>query len=293
MASFGTNRKLFWISNAFIVIFSVIFMGLGSASLQYGQAFAAKVEQYCFNECAQLSEQVVGCNCENNAKSAIPMNFFLAPSIGVIVIGVLLFLCAVLGFSGSIWINRKQLACYAIAMPLVILLQFSFGCAAIAVATGSSASTAGGLYDVLDSTAGRMFDWSQFSTIFPTKCYAGKTSVVLSQGHSQNGSTTDTYYHPLCRFYGDCEFQRSYEELSCCTALLKCDHSKAQCTSGVSCIYNFLSDIGTPLAVVGFIGLLFEVSAEILAFLIRNPPAQLTPKSDPPLTSSEAFNEGF
>eukprot|EP00960_Hanusia_phi_P054045 762522-Hanusia_phi.AAC.2 len=158
MASFGTNRKLFWISNAFIVIFSVIFMGLGSASLQYGdspccilaglncwragQAFAAKVEQYCFNECAQLSEQVVGCNCENNAKSAIPMNFFLAPSIGVIVIGVLLCtqpaseLPLTDGRAGSIWINRKQLACYAIAMPLVILLQFSFGCAAIAVATG-------------------------------------------------------------------------------------------------------------------------------------------------------------
>mmetsp|Transcript_40218 Transcript_40218/g.126581 ORF Transcript_40218/g.126581 Transcript_40218/m.126581 type:complete len:166 (+) Transcript_40218:240-737(+) len=59
------------------------------------------------------------------------------------------------GRAGSIWISRKQLACYAVAMPLVILLQFCFGCAAIAVATGSSASVAGGLYDVLDSTAGR------------------------------------------------------------------------------------------------------------------------------------------
>mmetsp|Transcript_40222 Transcript_40222/g.126602 ORF Transcript_40222/g.126602 Transcript_40222/m.126602 type:complete len:139 (+) Transcript_40222:608-1024(+) len=138
-----------------------------------------------------------------------------------------------------------------------------------------------------------MFDWSQFSTIFPAKCYAGKTTVVLSQGSSYNDSTTDTYYHPLCRFYGDCEFQRSHEELSCCTALLKCDSTKVQCTSGVSCIYNFLSDIATPLAVVGFIGLLFEVSAEILAILIRNPPAQLTPKSDPPLTSCEALNESL
>mmetsp|Transcript_40221 Transcript_40221/g.126596 ORF Transcript_40221/g.126596 Transcript_40221/m.126596 type:complete len:237 (+) Transcript_40221:91-801(+) len=227
MASFRTNRKLFWISNGFIVIFSVIFMGVGSATLQYGKAFASKVEQYCSNECAQSSEQVVGCNCESSSKSTIPMNFFLAPSIGVIVIGVLLFLCAILGYSGSIWISRKQLACYAVAMPLVILLQFCFGCAAIAVATGSSASVAGGLYDVLDSTAGRMFDWSQFSTIFPAKCYAGKTTVVLSQGSSYNDSTTDTYYHPLCRFYGDCEFQRSHEELSCCTALLKCDSTKA------------------------------------------------------------------
>ena len=74
------------------------------------------------------------------------------------------------GRAGSIWISRKQLACYAVAMPLVILLQFCFGCAAIAVATGcpssvaqvglirsagSSASVAGGLYDVLDSSAGR------------------------------------------------------------------------------------------------------------------------------------------
>mmetsp|Transcript_40218 Transcript_40218/g.126583 ORF Transcript_40218/g.126583 Transcript_40218/m.126583 type:complete len:111 (+) Transcript_40218:91-423(+) len=100
MASFRTNRKLFWISNGFIVIFSVIFMGVGSATLQYGKAFASKVEQYCSNECAQSSEQVVGCNCESSSKSTIPMNFFLAPSIGVIVIGVLLFLCAILGYSG-------------------------------------------------------------------------------------------------------------------------------------------------------------------------------------------------
>jgi hypothetical protein len=51
-----------------ILLFSVVFIGVGASSLAYAQSFAAELEDYCIQKCAESNllqiEPPVGCECK-------------------------------------------------------------------------------------------------------------------------------------------------------------------------------------------------------------------------------------
>jgi hypothetical protein len=51
-----------------IMLFSIVFIGVGSTSLAYGQSFAEVLGDYCIQKCAETgllgTEDPVGCDCK-------------------------------------------------------------------------------------------------------------------------------------------------------------------------------------------------------------------------------------
>jgi hypothetical protein len=265
----SAKRGLFFI-NIFNVIFAIALCVVGGLSLSYGKYFADRSEAYCVQQCAGQSN-VVGCDCTGSnggsPASNLPFYFYLAPSIGVTTIGVLALVTAILGIVGGLRKDDKMLLAYIIIMSIIILIQFSFACAAAVVASGNAGSVSKQLEDSLSEYYTR-FDWSFFQNVLPSACYIGKTTVTVPI--SPGVFESETYLHPLCKFYGECvTINPTKAERQCCNAFYLCDISRPQCISGSACILSMLSLIGAPVAAVAFCGLVVEVMAAFCACVVR------------------------
>lgn len=266
----SAKRGLFFI-NIINALFSIVLCVVGGLSLSYGKYFADRSEAYCVLQCSTQSS-VVGCNCAvtsgSGPSSILPFYFYLAPSIGITTIGVLALVTAVLGIVGGLKKDDKMLLAYIIIMSIIILIQFSFACAAAVVASGHAGSVSQQLDDSLSEYYTR-FDWSFFQNVLPSACYVGKTTVTVPI--SPGVFETETYYHPLCKFYGQCVTDAPTKaERQCCNAFYSCDLSRPQCISGSSCILSMLALVGGPVAAVSFCGLVVEILAAFCACVVRH-----------------------
>ena len=265
----SAKRGLFFI-NIINALFAIVLCVVGGLSLSYGKYFADRSEAYCVLQCSSQSS-VVGCDCigksGNGPSSSLPFYFYLAPSIGITTIGVLALVTSILGIVGGLKKDEKMLLAYIIIMSTIILIQFSFACAAAVVASGNAGSVSQQLDDSLSEYYTR-FDWSFFQNVLPSSCYIGKTTVTVPI--SPGVFESETYYHPLCKFYGDCVTETpSKAERQCCNAFYRCDLSRPQCVSGSSCILSMLSLVGAPVAAVSFCGLIVEILAAFCACVVR------------------------
>ena len=265
----SAKRGLFFI-NIFNALFSVVLCAVGGVSLSYGKYFADRSEAYCVLQCSMQSD-VVGCDCigssGNGPSSSLTFYFYLAPSIGIVTIGVLALATAVIGIVGGLKRNDNMLLAFIIIMSIIILIQFSFACAAAAVASGNAGAVSQQLDDSLSEYYTR-FDWSYFQNVLPSACFVGKTTVTVPI--SPGVFDTETYYHPLCQFYGDCVTEAPTKaERQCCNAFYGCDTSRPQCISGSACILSMMSLIGAPVAAVAFCGLILQVMAAFCACVVR------------------------
>jgi len=127
-----------------IMLFSVVFIGVGSTSLAYGQSFQGELQVYCIQKCAESSiskklTDPVGCDCKPEpGKTTIPTVVFITPAVGLIVIGVFTFIGALLGCVGAIRERSSLIYMYCCILLLVIILQIGFGAAAASVASGNA-----------------------------------------------------------------------------------------------------------------------------------------------------------
>jgi len=255
-------------------IFSVIFVGVGAVSLSYGSAFAEEVNMYCEVQCVK-SLEVVGCSCDTNPpKSLLPYYFFLSPSIGLVVVGVFIFLTSILGCRGAIKERSMVLSLYLISLTICIILQFGFGVAAAAVSTGNAPEVEGPLMGVLGRKY-KEFDWITLDLFFPAACYQGSQSKVQQDPYTDEMKSL-TYHFPLCNFDGDCVLNdqtadptlRAQQD-SCCLQNGYCATANPQCISGSACVRSFLGKVGAPVAVVAFLALCIEITAFVFASVIR------------------------
>jgi hypothetical protein len=177
----------------------------GASSLAYGKAFQEELETYCIQQCATTVllniADPVGCSCKTGpGKTLLPTAVFLSPPIGLITIGVLAFIASIIGCIGAIRERPALIYLYVCMLILVIILQFSFGGAAGALATGSAQEIQAPLQGVLRRNY-RLFDWKKLDLFFPPACYAGLTAADTGV-HSSSyirvpflGAYVSSYYY--------------------------------------------------------------------------------------------------
>jgi hypothetical protein len=198
-------------------------------------------------------EDTVGCNCDvNPPQTTLPVVAFQAPAIGLIFVGVVAFFTAIIGCIGAIRERSAMLIAYICLLLIVIIMQFGFGTAAGAVASGSAPEVAGPLMGVLNENY-KEFDWKMLDVFFPTSCYYAHSNVTIVDPYATEEVFNMTFNYPACDFYGKCanfytpNIPLTREETYCCDSKSKqCDTSKVNCLSGASCVISFLGKAAAP-----------------------------------------------
>jgi len=250
------------VTNMLIMLFSVIFIGVGSTSLAYGQSFEGELQVYCIQKCAEssISKQLtdpVGCDCKPEpGKTTIPTVVFITPAVGLIVIGVFTFIGALLGCVGAIRERNSLIYMYCCILFLVIILQIGFGAAAASVASGNAKEIQAPLEGLLKKKY-KEFDWENLRLFFPPACYVGKNKVAIN-------STDPVYQYPLCNFEG-CEKNGTQAEQACCTVDFECNTQMKDCITGAECLNTFFGRAGAPVATMCFLPIMLELIAIVFA----------------------------
>ena len=174
----------------------------GISCLLYASHFQETIEGYCIQKCAQTALvnqnkpdhlvllDPVGCTCDTEpGHTTLPTVVFITPAIGLIVIGIFTLVAAFLGCAGSIRERPVLIYIYCCFLFFIIILQFSFGGAAGAVASGSAPDIQEPLTGVLRDNY-KKFDWENLRVFFPPECYAGKSE-------EKDGNSTIVYQYPL------------------------------------------------------------------------------------------------
>ena len=233
----------------------------GSTSLTYARLFQEKLDDYCIAECTTNGQfadapNPVGCVCESDVTSShtsLPTVVFVSPAIGLIVIGVFSLIASMVGCLGAIRQRALLIYGYCCILFIVIIMQFSFGGAAGAIASGRAPEITGPLEGTIRSQY-RQFQWNLLSAFFPEECYQGQAVYTFEK--KQGGLEEYRYYFPLCDFDGCYRGKKSdrnpgaqptEEEQKCCTADFKCDVSKPQCRTAASCLDSFFARAGGPV----------------------------------------------
>jgi hypothetical protein len=196
-------------------------------------------------------EDTVGCNCDvNPPQTTLPIIAFQAPAIGLIFVGVFVFFTSIIGCVGAIRERSSILITYMCFLLIIIILQFGFGTAAGAVASGSAPEVAGPFMGVLNEDY-KYFDWKMLDMFFPQACYYAHGNVTIDDIFT--GVTMNmTFNYPACDFYGKCanwyatNVPLSPEEKYCCSPSKSCDTSKVHCMSGYDCVISFLGKAAAP-----------------------------------------------
>jgi hypothetical protein len=140
---------------------------------------------------------------------------------------------------------------YIVLMVIIIIMQFSFGVAAGAVASGSAPQISGPFIGVLNENY-RYFDWQMLSSFWQPACYYASANFTMYDYFALNAVNV-SFHFPACDFYGKCAIPTdsfktlSPQELSCCNTKTKtCATSNSNCASGNDCVLSFLGNIAAP-----------------------------------------------
>ena len=217
-----------------------------------GKNFAATVQNYCTKICSMTSVDQIGCNCDvQPVETTLPVIAFQAPAAGLISVGVFAFVCSIVGCAGAIREKQPILIAYIVLLFLIIVMQFGFGVAAAAVASGQAPEIAGPFVGILNENY-RYFDWEMLSLFLSPACYHAYSNETIVNPFDDSAFNM-TFHYPACDFYGKCAgfytpgYVRTSEEAYCCNAKSKsCDTSKVICMSGNDCIISFLGKIAAP-----------------------------------------------
>jgi hypothetical protein len=131
-------------------------------------------------------------------------------------------------------------------MLLIIIMQFGFGVAAGAIASGSAPELAGPMMGVLSDNY-RFFDWQMLEGFFPSACHAASANLTTSILFEPFNMT---FHFPACGFAkGSCSSEppatRAPQETTCCKGG-SCDTSRVDCLNGETCVTNLLGRIAAP-----------------------------------------------
>ncbi len=135
-------------------------------------------------------------------------------------------------------------------MVLIIIMQFGFGVAAGAVASGSAPEVSGPFIGVLNENY-RYFDWKMLSSFWRPACYFASANTTVYDYFLLRPENV-TFNFPACDFDGNCAIASpniplSPQENFCCNLKSnKCDVSKESCVSGNECVLSFLGKIAAP-----------------------------------------------
>ena len=140
---------------------------------------------------------------------------------------------------------------YIVLMVIIIIMQFSFGVAAGAVASGSAPEISGPFIGVLNENY-RYFDWKMLSSFWKPACYYASANVTIYDYFTLSPANV-TFNFPACDFYGKCAATTtsfatlSTQEVSCCnTNTNMCATSNSNCAAGNDCVLSFLGNIAAP-----------------------------------------------
>lgn len=194
----------------------------------------------------------VGCNCDvSPPQTTLPVVAFQAPAIGLIFVGVFAFFTSIIGCIGAIRERSAILITYILFLIIIIILQFGFGTAAGAVASGNAPEVAGPFMGVLNENY-KYFDWKMLDMFFPSACYYAHGNVTIQDIFTFE-TFNMTFNYPACDFYGKCanwyavNVPLSPEEQYCCDKTSRsCDTSKVNCMSGYNCVVSFLGKAAAP-----------------------------------------------
>ena len=135
-------------------------------------------------------------------------------------------------------------------MVIIIIMQFGFGVAAGAVASGSAPEISGPFIGVLNLNY-RYFDWATLASFWPPACYYAVANVTIYDYFTLSPANV-TFHFPACDFYGQCATATSSislttQETSCCnTNTNTCATSNSNCMAGNDCVLTFLGQIAAP-----------------------------------------------
>lgn len=136
-------------------------------------------------------------------------------------------------------------------MIIIIIMQFGFGVAAGAVASGSAPEISGPFIGVLNMNY-KYFDWKMLSSFWAPACYYASANVTIYDYFNLSPANV-TFNFPACDFYGKCASATSSiptlsaQEAYCCnTKTNTCDTSKSNCIDGNDCVLSFLGKIAAP-----------------------------------------------
>jgi len=168
-----------------------------------------------------------------------------------------------IGCIGAIRERPVLIYAYVCIVFLVIILQFSFGGAAGAVASGNAKDLQEPLEGVLRMNY-KKFDWEDLNVFFPPACYRGESSP--------GNGTKFKFQHPLCDFDGCYRgADASQEEKDCCTSDFECDTKSRPdtCITGAKCLDTFFRRAAGPVATMCFLPIFLEIMCIIFACIIR------------------------
>ena len=133
-------RRYLILVNMVTAIAGLLFIVIGAISLVHGEGIKKAVDEYCLVECGragcaalECSGRLPSCDC-SRGQTQLP-GYFYAPASGLIAVGVFSLITPLLGCIAAIRHQAAMLCLYIIAASFVLILQFSFGVAAAAVAS--------------------------------------------------------------------------------------------------------------------------------------------------------------
>merc|ERR1712205_127141 len=186
---------------------------------------------------------------------------------GLIAVGVFSLITPLLGCIAAIRHQAAMLCLYTIAASFVLILQFSFGVAAAAVASMDRVPER---MQLVFNDQYRDFDWKYLKDFLPPACYAAHTTQAVTYGEKTVDVQTS---HPACSWNHTCTDAavagvRGY----CCDAAGKCATSvdkKELCASTHTCVGGFLRGVAQPVAITALLTLFLEISAIAWACIVR------------------------
>lgn len=269
---YKTARRGMLVTNMLILLFAIIFIGVGATTLSYAQSFASELGDYCISKCALTTQpgneaqDPIGCQCKPGPGSTtLPTVVFMTPSVGLIVIGVFTTLGTLVGCVGAIRQRRKYLYAFSCGMIIIMILQLGFGAAAGAVASGNAPDITGPAFGKIRSDY-KNFDWKMLSIFFPEACYAG----------SATGNVSFPVSFPLCAedlcVSGS---DATSEEQKCCGPRSECRTDMESCITVNTCLDTFFRRAGAPVATMCFLPIVLEVASVVFACVnvFKKPPA--------------------
>ena len=254
-------RRYLILVNMVTAIAGLLFIVIGAISLVHGEGIKKAVDEYCLVECGragcaalECSGRLPSCDC-SRGQTQLP-GYFYAPASGLIAVGVFSLITPLLGCIAAIRHQAAMLCLYIIAASFVLILQFSFGVAAAAVASMDRVPER---MQLVFNDQYRDFDWKYLKVMrvlsvcglvcvthththtqdfLPPACYAAHTTQAVTYGEKTVDVQTS---HPACSWNHTCTDAavagvRGY----CCDAAGKCATSvdkKELCASTHTYVY--------------------------------------------------------
>lgn len=179
---------------------------------------------------------------------------------------------AILCCAGAIRHQGSVLCFYIASMSVVLILQFSFGVAAAAVANMEHVPEK---MQLIFNDRFMDFDWAYLKDFLPPACWAARTVITVPSVVNGSPHTVITF-HPACSWNHTCisdpATKVKNEAAYCCDKTNQCDTSPEKrelCAATHTCVSGFLRGVAHPVAVTALLTLVLEIVAIVWACIVR------------------------